>query len=66
MSATEQICKESEYPDESHHWEHVDTFNPYSQCMIYYYKCRFCGAKKRIAIDPDEPFDIGNYWEAYE
>ena len=66
MSAREQICKESIYPDESHHWERVGTDNPYGQCMLYYYKCQFCGAKKRIAIDPDDPFDIANYWEADE
>ena len=66
MSAREEICKESEYPNESHHWELMGQDNPHGSCRLHDYKCFFCGARKWIAIDPSEPFNQAVYWEADE
>lgn len=66
MSVKEQTCESSTDFGKRHHFLISGENNPHGQCMIYYYKCRFCGAKKYIAIDPSEPFNQAVYWEVTE
>jgi len=64
MSVRKQTCELSTDFDNRHHFEGKGKHNPHGQCWIYDFKCRFCGVKKYIAIDPSEPFDQAVYWEA--
>lgn len=66
MGVKEQTCESSTDFDNRHHFVSNGKNNPHGQCLVYYFMCRFCEAKKYIAIDPSEPFDQAVYWEREE